>query len=132
MLTAITFPALVALSVVLLVVYIGAQGHLATKELGTDWNVGPRDDAAPSGKLAGRADRALRNFQETYPAYLGLALALAIADPQSALGKIGALLWLAARIVYLPLYIKGVPYFRTLVWMAALVGLVLMLVAVFF
>ena len=50
---------LLAWSVVLLVAHVLLQGMLATKELGTDWNAGPRDDnKQPAGKLAGRAARA--------------------------------------------------------------------------
>ena len=40
----------------------------------------------------------------------------------------GAVLWLVARIVYLPLYAFGIPVMRSLVWGASLVGLAAMLV----
>lgn len=132
-LTFLTFPGLVALSVALLVFHVMLQGNLATRELGSQWNAGPRDEGRkPQGKFAGRADRALRNFQETYPAFIGLALGLAIAEPHSWLGLIGAFIWFAGRIVYIPLYLFGVSYIRSLVWVVAMAGLGCMAVALLF
>jgi uncharacterized MAPEG superfamily protein len=131
----LTFPGLVALSVGLLVFHISLQGNLATRELGSTWNAGPRDDEKkPQGKLAGRAERASRNFQETYPAFIGLALALALAivAPHSQLGQIGAFIWFAGRLVYIPLYLFGVSYIRSLAWVAAMAGLGCMAVALLF
>ena len=118
---------LLALSVALLVFHIGLQGMLATKELGSAWNAGPRDDARePAGKFAGRAARASANFRETYPAFVALALALAIAGDPAGWGLVGAWLWFIARLVYIPLYLAGVPYIRSLVWLVALAGLAVM------
>jgi uncharacterized MAPEG superfamily protein len=116
-------------SVVLLVIAIMLQGQLATRELGVGWNAGPRDgDQHPTGAMAGRAQRALDNFKETYPAFIALALALAVSGRSGGLGATGALLWFAARIVYHPLYLFGVPYVRSLVWVASMFGLLLMLI----
>lgn len=116
-------------SVVLLVVHIVLQGQLATRERGTGWNAGPRDgEARPLGKFAGRAERALKNYQETFPAFAALALGLAVADRTGGLGAAGALVWFAARIAYLPLYLFGVPYLRSLLWLVSAAGLAMMLV----
>ena len=116
-------------AVVLLFVHIALQGQLATRERGTGWNAGPRDGAAqPLGKFAGRAERALKNYQETFPAFAALALGLAVADRTGGLGAAGALLWFAARIAYIPLYVFGIPYIRSLVWLASAAGLVMMLI----
>lgn len=118
---------LLALSVALLVFHILLQGVLATRELGSAWNAGPRDDAQePAGKLAGRAARASANFRETYPAFVALALALAIAGDAEGWGLAGAWLWFVARLVYIPLYLAGIPYVRSLVWLVSLAGLAVM------
>jgi uncharacterized MAPEG superfamily protein len=116
-------------SVVLLLVHIGLQGQLATRERGTNWNAGPRDgEAKPLGLHAGRAERALRNFLETYPAFVALALGLAVSGRIGGIGAVGAGLWFAARLAYIPLYLLGVPYVRSLAWLASLLGLLLMLI----
>ncbi|MCJ8056255.1 MAPEG family protein [Shinella curvata] len=124
---------LLALSVALLVFHISLQGMLATKELGSQWNAGPRDDARePVGKLAGRAARASANYRETYPGFVALALALAVAGDPSGWGLVGAWLWFVARLVYIPLYLAGIPYIRSLVWLVALAGLAIMAATVIF
>ncbi|WP_182087257.1 MAPEG family protein [Aureimonas sp. ME7] len=115
-------------SVVLLFVQIMLQGQLATRERGTDWNAGARDgEAKPLGTYAGRAARCLSNFQETYPAFVALALGLAVSGRTGGIGEWGAILWFVARIVYVPLYLAGIPYIRSLVWLGSVLGLVLML-----
>lgn len=124
---------LLTLSVALLVFHISLQGMLATKELGSQWNAGPRDDARePVGKLAGRAARASANYRETYPGFVALALALAVAGDPSGWGLVGAWLWFVARLVYIPLYLAGIPYIRSLVWLVALAGLAIMAATVIF
>ncbi|MGN7160602.1 MAPEG family protein [Sphingomonas sp. SAFR-052] len=116
-------------SVVLLTIAILLQGHFATRERGTQWNAGPRDgDNAPKGVMAGRAQRALDNFKESYPAFVALVLALAVSGRTGGLGATGAILWFVARIVYHPLYLFGVPYVRSLAWVASMLGLLLMLI----
>ncbi|GGE06372.1 membrane protein [Aureimonas endophytica] len=119
---------LLAWSVVLLVVHIGLQGQLATRERGTDWNAGPRDgEAKPLGRHAARAERALSNFQETYPAFVAAVLIAVLSGRLGWWSTAGAWLWFLGRIVYLPLYIFGIPYIRSLVWLVSLLGIVLIL-----
>ncbi|WP_279483089.1 MAPEG family protein [Aureimonas sp. SK2] len=121
--------ALLGWSVVLLVAQIMLQGRLATQERGLDWNAGPRDgEAKPLGEKAGRAARSLANFQETYPAFVALALGLAVSGRTGGIGEAGAILWFVARIVYVPLYLFGVRYVRSLAWAASMLGLLLMLI----
>jgi len=123
---------LLCLSVVLLLVHILLQGNFATKDRGTAWNAGPRDgDNEPKSVMAGRTARASRNYQETYPACIGLLLAMILTGDSSGFGLFGAAVWLVARIVYIPLYLKGIPYVRSLVWLVSLVGLALMMIALF-
>ena len=123
---------LLALSVFLLLFHIGLQGMFATKELGSAWNAGPRDEGRePKGALAGRAARASANFRETYPAFVGLLLALSFSGDTSGLGLLGATVWLVARVIYIPLYLAGIPYVRSLVWLISVLGLLLMMFALF-
>lgn len=124
---------LLALSVGLLVFHILLQGFLATRELGSAWNAGPRDGAQePAGKIAGRAARASANFRETYPAFVGLALAVVMSGDPAGWGLGGAWLWFVARLFYIPLYLAGIAYIRSLVWLASLAGLAIMAGVVIF
>ncbi|TCP72591.1 MAPEG family protein [Sphingomonas sp. PP-CE-1G-424] len=116
-------------STVLLFTYVMIQGQTATRDRGLDWNAGPRDgDQKPLGEMAGRAERALKNFQETYPVFIALALGLAVTDRTGGMGAIGAWLWFGARIVYIPLYLFGIKYVRSLCWTVSILGLLLMLI----
>lgn len=127
----LSFPVLGALSVVLLMVHVLLQSSIATKELGRDWNAGPRDEEIkPKSPLAGRAKRASANFRETYPAFVVLLTGLAVGGDWGHLGLVGVLVWFAARIVYIPLYLRGIPYIRSLVWLVAMGGMGLMFAGV--
>ena len=118
-------------SVVLLLVQIILQAT-STYDLGP-YLLGPRDDNRQSGNvMAGRFKRALENLLETYPAFVALALALVVTGKSGGIAATGAWVWLAARVVYVPLYAFGVPAVRTLVWCVSIVGLVMMLFRLLF
>jgi uncharacterized MAPEG superfamily protein len=113
------------LSVLLFVAHVVCQAALAQGEFGQAFLFSPRDNAPDAkGVLCGRATRALANFVENYGAFIAVDLAL-IATGHT--GGWGAVLWIAARIVYLPLYLAGIPVVRTICWTISIVGLLMML-----
>ena len=118
-------------SVVLLIVHILAQAlslDLAG-DLGIKYLLGPRDEQRVSKSIvAGRLLRSLRNMLETYPAFVALALALAVTGKTGGLGAIGALIWILARVAYIILYVAGVPVLRSVVWLVSIIALLLMVV----
>ncbi|MET0942029.1 MAG: MAPEG family protein [Mesorhizobium sp.] len=115
-------------SVVLLLVQVVLQASAAL-DLGPRYLFGPRDEKRESKVIAaGRLNRALKNFLETYPAFIALALGLIVAGKAGGIGATGAWLWLVARVVYVALYAAGIPVIRTIVWFLSIVGLVMMLV----
>lgn len=132
-LAASPFLPLVGISVLILIAHIVLQAMAATKELGSQWNAGPRDEGKKvEGKLAGRAERASANFRETYPAFIALAFGVVMAGDPAGLALIGAWIWIICRIIYIPLYLAGIPYIRSLVWIGSLIGLLLMLFVLLF
>jgi len=113
------------LSVLLFLAHIACQGAAASGEFGQAFLVSPRDDPPePRGVAVGRATRALANFVENYGVFLATDLGL-IATGHT--GGWGAAVWIVARIVYLPLYLFGVPVVRTLAWIVSIVGILMML-----
>ena len=115
---------IVALGAVLLVVHIGAAGAAKTRQYGSDWNMGARDETPPPlNPLAGRLVRAQANFQETFPIAIVALIGVVLAGRESHTTVLGGWIWLAARIVYLPLYGFGVPLVRSLVFLLSVVGL---------
>ncbi|HEY1750333.1 MAG TPA: MAPEG family protein [Caulobacteraceae bacterium] len=115
-------------SVVLFFAHMMIQASAALRDTGAAYNAGPRDAGKSLGVLAGRAQRTFDNFKETYPLFIALTLALAVTGRAGGLADTGAWLWFGARIVYIPLYLAGVPWLRSLCWGVGTVGLVLMLV----
>jgi uncharacterized MAPEG superfamily protein len=118
-----------AWAIVLLVAHIAMQAGLAVGEQGLPYALGPQDEERQErGVVARRARRAARNMLETFPIFVALALALAVTNKSGGIAAAGAVIWIAARAVYLPVYLMGIPYLRTLVWVSSFVGLILMLV----
>ena len=121
-----------ALSIVLGLVQLLVSARMVNGQRGLAWNLGARDGEPPSvSPLAGRLDRAYRNFMETFPFLVAAILA---ADATGRLGwmtLVGSQVYLLARIVYIPLYAAGVPAIRTIVWLISILGLGLVIAALF-
>lgn len=121
---------MLTLSVVLGIVQILAASHAASLQRGYRWTASPRDDKVePLHGVAGRLDRALRNFLETFPLFAAAVLAAHVTDTHDALTEWGARLYFWGRVAYVPLYAAGVPLIRSLVWNVATIGIVLVVVA---
>ena len=113
---------------VLALVHLFVAVRFKTRQYGTRWNVGARDEELPPPQpIVGRLARAQANFFETFPIAAAAILLLGITGRWSELTAAGAVLWLAARAIYLPLYAVGVPVVRTIVWLASIVGIALIL-----
>lgn len=121
---------MLALSIVLGLAHIFLQASYVTKERSLEWNTGARDEILPPlTGLAGRLDRALRNFLETFPLFAAAVLIAHVANRHGSLTVWGAQLYFWGRVVYLPLYALGIPFVRTLAWTVATLGIVLILFA---
>ncbi len=113
---------------VLAIVHIFAAVRVKTRQYGTKWNMGARDEELPPPRpMVGRLARAQANFFETFPIAAAAILMVVVTGRTGPLTEIGAILWLAARVIYLPLYAAGVPVVRTAVFLASIVGIALVL-----
>jgi uncharacterized MAPEG superfamily protein len=120
--------AVLAWSVILLLVHITVESLALIKDAGAAYALSSRDEAKPVSPVTARLTRALRNFIETYPAFVALALALAVTGKHGGLGATGALIWFWARVVYVPIFAAGIAGVRTATWTVSMIGLVLMLI----
>jgi uncharacterized MAPEG superfamily protein len=121
---------MLALSVVLGFVQIVLAAHTASLQRGYLWAASARDEPKPALMgVAGRLDRALRNFMETFPLFAAAVLMAHVAGRHSWMTEWGAQLYFWARLVYLGLYAAGVFLVRSLVWNLAVLGMVLILLA---
>jgi uncharacterized MAPEG superfamily protein len=121
---------LLALSVGLGFVHIVAASHSASLQRGYRWSASARDEPVePLRGVAGRLERALRNFLETFPLFAAVVLAADAMGRHDALTALGAQLYFWGRVAYLPLYAAGIPLVRSLAWNVATAGILLFLVA---
>jgi uncharacterized MAPEG superfamily protein len=124
---------MLALAVVLGLVQIVLSAQAKALQLGYRWAGGSRDEPRPSlTSLAGRLERALTNFLETFPLFAAAVLVAHAAGRHDWMTVWGAELYVVARVAYVPLYAFGVPIVRSLVWNVATIGIMLILLSLVF
>jgi uncharacterized MAPEG superfamily protein len=96
---------------------------LLTNNVKLSYLFSSRDNAANTSKYIDRANRSLKNLFETLPIFIGLILLSIISDVDN---SFLAMIWLLARIIYVPVYIVGINYVRTGIWAIALICLIMM------
>ncbi len=110
--------------------YVLIAATLGTHQRGLKWNAGNRDgEPTPLTGAAARAARASHNFLETFPFFAAAVLAVVFTKANTPHTALGAELYFWARLAYLPIYIVGIPYLRTLVWVISFWGLLQVLEA---
>jgi len=85
---------------------------------------GNREAMPEPSPIAGRAERAARNNLENLVLFVAafVGARLGGASPDALLP--GAHLFVWARVVYVGVYLAGIPYLRTLVWLVSVFGIV--------
>lgn len=95
-----------------------------TKQYGSKWNMGARDETMPPlSPVAERLRRAQDNLFETLPLFIGAVLIAQVSGRMTEMTALGSQIYFWARVVYVPLYAFGVPAVRSLVWLVSIVGL---------
>ncbi|TPG46107.1 hypothetical protein EAH75_15885 [Rhodanobacter glycinis] len=119
-------------SVVLGLLQVAIAATCSIGQRGLDWAASARDAVKPplSG-IGGRLDRARANFLETFPLFVAVVLLAHLLQRHDNLTVLGAQLYFWARLAYVPVYAAGIPYLRTLVWTVSIIGIVLLLAALF-
>lgn len=119
---------MLAWAIALGLVHLLLDATLVTSQRGLKWNVGARDgEPKPLTGVAARVNRGLHNFLQTFPMFAAAAIAVVVADRGDFNTALGAQVYFWARVVYIPLYAAGVPYLRSLVWVASLWGILQLL-----
>jgi uncharacterized MAPEG superfamily protein len=111
-------------SVLLGLVYVFVAAGLATQQRGLKWNAGNRDgEYKPLSGAAARAKRANHNFLETFGFFAAAVLAVVVTRQSTGHTALGSEIYFWARLAYLPVYLIGIPYLRTGVWVISLWGM---------
>ena len=119
-------------AVVLGLVQLVVATTLATKDQGLAYNMSARDLPAPSvSTLSARMLRAFGNFRETFVYFAAAVIVLTMLGRASAISALGAQLYFWARVAYIPAYGAGIPVLRTGVWTVSIIGIVMVLGAIF-
>jgi uncharacterized MAPEG superfamily protein len=106
------------------VVHVVLAAQLANAQRGLIYAASARDETkAPLTGVAGRAERALRNYLETFAYFAAVVLLAQGAGVHTPVTVWGAIAYVLGRIVYLPLYLSGVPLIRSLFWNIANFGM---------
>ena len=100
---------------------IAVQGALM--QVGLPLLAGNREGMPEIKGWGGRAARAHRNMLENLVLFAVLVLVAVVAGKSNAMTLLGAQIFLGARIVYALVYIAGLPWIRTAVWGASVIGL---------
>ena len=102
-----------------------------TSQYGIKWNTGPRDETMPPlSAQAERLNRAQGNLYETLPLFIAAVLISNLAHRDTANTALGAQIYFWARVAYVPLYAFGVKQVRSLVWLIATAGLVMVAIPI--
>ena len=87
--------------------------------------VNNRDNVPEATPLGGRAERAAANSIEALLMFAPLALVAQLAGIADE-ALLGATVFIWARVAYLPIYLAGIIYVRSLVWGVGVAGLAMM------
>jgi uncharacterized MAPEG superfamily protein len=120
---------LLAAAVLVGLVHLLWAAAAAQPQRGLKWNVGPRDEPVVLTGMAGRLERAFANFRETFPLFAAAVVVVYLSGRIGFVSAHGALLYVVARLIYLPLYAFGVPVARSIVWLLSFIGIGMVLAA---
>jgi uncharacterized MAPEG superfamily protein len=97
----------------------------ALLQVGLPTLAGNREKMPEITRWAGRAERAHRNMLQSLVLFTALVLAAQVTNKLDATTALGAQLFFWARLAYTAVYLIGLPWIRTAVWLIAVVGLIL-------
>ena len=120
---------MLAWAVVLGLVHAIATGQFTTGQHGLRYGLSPRDEAKPLTGIGARVQRAFANYMQTFPFFAAAVLIAHVAGRHSWATVSSAHLYFWARLVYVPLYAIGFPGLRTLAFVVAMIGIVMILLA---
>ncbi|MGI9351442.1 MAG: MAPEG family protein [Rhizobiaceae bacterium] len=112
----------VFLVVIQMILQVGA-GFAANGLMGL---AGSRDDEVLASGVGGRFERAYYNMLETFPVFAALVLAIQLTESWTSTSALAVQIYFWARVVYIPVYVIGIPFVRTLVWLVSMIGILML------
>jgi len=122
--------ALLAASVFVGIVHIAVASHLQSWQRGYRWTAGSREEpVARLTGVAGRVERALKNYLETYPFFVAAIFIITVTGTHNWLTVWGAQMYFWGRILYALVYAADFPLARSLLWNIPTLGIVMIVAA---
>lgn len=118
-------------TLLLATVQLTVASVLTLRQLGGTWVAGPRDDLREATGISGRFVRAHRNLLEIFPQFVAALFLVHAAHAAGSLSAVGAWLFVIARVAYVPAYAFAPPGVRPICWVAAWLGILLIVAALF-
>jgi uncharacterized MAPEG superfamily protein len=112
-------------STVLCLVQVLITALGAISQVGLLALIGNREGFPELTGWAGRARRAHLNILENLVPFAALVLIAAVAGKANAMTALGATIFFWARLAYVPVYVAGILWLRTVVWFVSVIGMVL-------
>jgi uncharacterized MAPEG superfamily protein len=112
-------------SAVLAIVQMLIAAVAANRQLGTPVLVGNREAVPALTGWAGRAQRAHLNMLESLAIFAIFVIVAQLTGRANASTALGATLFFWARLIYAVVYVAGIPWLRTLVWVVSFAGIIL-------
>ena len=110
-------------SVILTFVQVVISAALANQVVGLPTLAGNREGLGELPGMAGRAKRAHLNMVENLVLFAALVLIAAVGGKANAMTAMGAMIFFWARLGYAIVYLIGIPWLRTVLWAASVVGM---------
>jgi uncharacterized MAPEG superfamily protein len=98
-------------------------------QLGVAWTGGPRDEPRHIDGIAGRLKRAFDNHFEALIMFTLAVIVVTLGDRTGPFTAGCAWIYLAARVLYIPAYVSGIPLLRSAIWFVGFLATAAMIVA---
>ena len=99
--------------------------------VGAKYALSNRSEAITKTPLGGRIDRAIMNLRENLVLFTPVVLVLAVIEVSTGATQTGAIIFFIARIIHAITYVLGIIVIRSLSWFAGIIGIGIMLSALF-
>ncbi len=117
-----------ALAALLQVGQFALYSVLAQRQVGPTYAMGARDEPRLLTGAAGRAQRALNNHFEGLILFGIAVMVVTLSDTADSTTALAAMVYLIARVLYVPAYMLGWTPWRSVIWSFGLVATITMLI----
>ena len=110
---------------------LAGNSTYGTIRMGMGWAFGNRSEPADLGETGARIKRTIENHKEGLLLFVPVVLIIAVAGLSTPQTVLGAQIYFFCRLLHAATYVMGIPYIRSISWIAGIVALAMMVAALF-